>query len=228
MTCRASFVVSCGLLVRRQQVADAFAGLPEQEQSILILRLVLDLTDSEIGEALGLSRSAVQRRRTKSLNVLLIFDSQGRLARSPPFDPEVTAYTAATTNAANVVTATAKAGTVEIKVRDASLESGKPATWAGGGWAWEEERQVWVNAEFRPGNNIFSKYGIGARDVVLRRQEISLHNALRVDGAQETEQIKALSDGELRKEDTGSSVFLRLYGRVVDAMEDFHITLEAQ
>ena len=49
---------------------DAFAGLPEQEQSILILRLVLDLTDSEIGEALGLSRSAVQRRRTKSLNVL--------------------------------------------------------------------------------------------------------------------------------------------------------------
>ncbi len=36
----------------------------------MILRLVLDLTDSEIGEALGLSRSAVQRRRTKSLNVL--------------------------------------------------------------------------------------------------------------------------------------------------------------
>ena len=47
-------------------------------------------------------------------------------------------------------------------------------------------------------------------------------------GAQETERIKALSDGELRKEDTGSTVFLRLYGRVVDAMEDFHITLEAQ
>lgn len=60
----------CDLPIRSQQVADAFAGLPEQEQSILILRLVLDLTDSEIGEALGLSRSAVQRRRTKSLNVL--------------------------------------------------------------------------------------------------------------------------------------------------------------
>ena len=58
------------LPIRSQQVADTFAGLPEQEQSILILRLVLDLTDSEIGEALGLSRSAVQRRRTKSLNVL--------------------------------------------------------------------------------------------------------------------------------------------------------------
>ena len=68
-----SYVFSyCGydLPIRSQQVADAFAGLPEQEQSILILRLVLDLTDSEIGEALGLSRSAVQRRRTKSLNVL--------------------------------------------------------------------------------------------------------------------------------------------------------------
>ena len=60
----------CDLPIRSQQVADAFASLPEQEQSILILRLVLDLTDSEIGKALGLSRSAVQRRRTKSLNVL--------------------------------------------------------------------------------------------------------------------------------------------------------------
>ena len=60
----------CDLPIRSQQVADAFASLPEQEQSILILRLVLDLTDSEIGEALGLSRSAVQRRRTKSLKVL--------------------------------------------------------------------------------------------------------------------------------------------------------------
>ena len=68
-----SYVFSyCGynLPIRSHQVADAFSGLPEQEQSILILRLVLDLTDSEIGEALGLSRSAVQRRRTKSLNVL--------------------------------------------------------------------------------------------------------------------------------------------------------------
>ena len=51
-------------------MAGAFASLPEQEQNILILRLVLDLADSEIGEALGLSRSAVQRRRTKSLNIL--------------------------------------------------------------------------------------------------------------------------------------------------------------
>jgi DNA-directed RNA polymerase specialized sigma24 family protein len=55
----------CNLPIRSQQVADAFAGLPEQEQRILILRLVLDLTDSKIGEALCLSRSAVQRCRTK-------------------------------------------------------------------------------------------------------------------------------------------------------------------
>lgn len=60
----------CDLTIRSDLVADAFASLPEQEQSILILRLVLDLTDSEIGEAMGLSRSAVQRRRTKSLEVL--------------------------------------------------------------------------------------------------------------------------------------------------------------
>lgn len=68
-----SYVFSyCGynLLISSERVADAFASLPEQEQSILILRLVLNLTDGEIGGALGLSRSAVQRRRTKSLKVL--------------------------------------------------------------------------------------------------------------------------------------------------------------
>ena len=66
-----SYVFSyCGydLPISSEQVADAFAGLPEQ--SILILRLVLDLTDSEIGDAQGLSRSVVQRHRTKSLKVL--------------------------------------------------------------------------------------------------------------------------------------------------------------
>ena len=60
----------CDLHINNELVADAFASLSAQMQSILILRLVLDLTDTEIGEALGLSRSAVQRRRTKSLNVL--------------------------------------------------------------------------------------------------------------------------------------------------------------
>lgn len=46
--------------------------------------------------------------------------------------------------------------------------------------------------------------------------------------AMEESRIKALTDEELRKEDTGSHVFLLLYGRVLDAMEDFHIVLEAQ
>ena len=53
-----SYVFSyCGydLPIRSQQVAGAFAGL--------------DLTDSEIGEALGLSRSAVQRRRLVNSNL---------------------------------------------------------------------------------------------------------------------------------------------------------------
>ena len=68
-----SYVFSCcgyDLPISSERVADAFASLSEQEQSILILHLVLALTDGEIGAALGLSRSAVQRRRTKSLKTL--------------------------------------------------------------------------------------------------------------------------------------------------------------
>ena len=53
-------------------VADAFAGLSSQEQSILILHCVLELPDQEIGRLVGMSRSAVQRRRTKSLSELRI------------------------------------------------------------------------------------------------------------------------------------------------------------
>ena len=44
----------------------------------------------------------------------------------------------------------------------------------------------------------------------------------------EAARIRSLSDDALRRENTGSHVFLSLYGRVMDAMEDFHITLEAQ
>ena len=51
-------------------VADAFAGLSSQEQSILILHCVLELPDQEIGRLVGMSRSAVQRRWTKSLSEL--------------------------------------------------------------------------------------------------------------------------------------------------------------
>lgn len=58
------------LHIRDELVADAFASLPEQEQGILILHCVLELADCEIGSLVGMSRSAVQRHRTKALNEL--------------------------------------------------------------------------------------------------------------------------------------------------------------
>ena len=60
----------CTLHIRDELVAAAFAGLPEQEQGILILHCVLELADGEIGSLVGMSRSAVQRHRTKALNEL--------------------------------------------------------------------------------------------------------------------------------------------------------------
>ena len=48
-------------MYKRQLVANAFAALPKQEQSILILFCVLELGDGEIGDLMGMSRSAVQR-----------------------------------------------------------------------------------------------------------------------------------------------------------------------
>ena len=60
------------LQIDNELVADAFAGLSSQEQSILILHCVLELPDQEIGRLVGMSRSAVQRRRTKSLSELRI------------------------------------------------------------------------------------------------------------------------------------------------------------
>lgn len=60
----------CDLHIRDELVANAFASLPEREQSILILYCVLELTDGEIGGIAGMSRSTVQRHRTKTLNEL--------------------------------------------------------------------------------------------------------------------------------------------------------------
>ena len=51
-------------------MVDAFASLSAQTQSILILRFVLDLGDAEIGSLVGMSRSAVQRHRKKTLDEL--------------------------------------------------------------------------------------------------------------------------------------------------------------
>ena len=60
----------CDLPIENELVADAFASLSAQTQSILILRFVLDLGDAEIGSLVGMSRSAVQRHRKKTLDEL--------------------------------------------------------------------------------------------------------------------------------------------------------------
>ena len=58
------------LLINNELVAEAFSALPQMEQSILILHCTLDLADGEIGNLVGMSRSAVQRHRTKALQEL--------------------------------------------------------------------------------------------------------------------------------------------------------------
>ena len=60
------------LHIDNELVAEAFASLPKDEQRILILRFVLDLTDEEIGRLMGMSRSAVLRHRTSTLKDLRI------------------------------------------------------------------------------------------------------------------------------------------------------------
>ena len=58
------------LMIDNELVADAFSSLSKDAQSILILRCVLDMTDQEIADLMGMSRSAVQRRRAKTLKEL--------------------------------------------------------------------------------------------------------------------------------------------------------------
>ena len=58
------------LRIENELVAEAFATLPQMEQSILILHCTLDLADGEIGNLVGMSRSAVQRHRTRALQEL--------------------------------------------------------------------------------------------------------------------------------------------------------------
>lgn len=53
--------------IDNELVAAAFAELSSVEQSILILHCALDMTDTRIGEHMEMSRSAVQRHRTKAL-----------------------------------------------------------------------------------------------------------------------------------------------------------------
>ena len=68
-----SFVFSAfgyDLHIRDELVAGAFATLSGQVQEILILHCVLEMADGEIGGFVGMSRSAVQRHRTKTLSEL--------------------------------------------------------------------------------------------------------------------------------------------------------------
>ena len=60
------------LSIDNELVAEAFAVLPQQEQSILILHCVMELNDVEIGRLMGMSKSAVQRHRTKTLKELRV------------------------------------------------------------------------------------------------------------------------------------------------------------
>lgn len=81
-----SFIFSAfdyDLHIRDELVAGAFATLPEQEQQILILHCVAAMADGKIGSLVEMSRSAVQRHRTKTLNELRhrLEDSGGRNAK---------------------------------------------------------------------------------------------------------------------------------------------------
>ena len=58
------------LHIDNELVDEAFSTLPQMEQSILILHCTLDLADGEIGNLVGMSRSAVQRHRTRALQEL--------------------------------------------------------------------------------------------------------------------------------------------------------------
>ena len=60
------------LYLHEEMMADAFSRLPESEQTILILHCVLELPDKEVGKFVGMSRSAVQRHRTKTLKELRV------------------------------------------------------------------------------------------------------------------------------------------------------------
>lgn len=57
---------------RQRDRETTFSDLPQQEQSILILYCVLDMADGEIASLTGMSRSAVQRHRTKTLKELRV------------------------------------------------------------------------------------------------------------------------------------------------------------
>lgn len=57
-------------------------------------------------------------------------------------------------------------------------------------------------------------------------REFLINQATAAGDTDEVNRIKALDNASVIKEDTGSYVFIRLYGYVLDAMEDFAVVLE--
>lgn len=53
-----------------------------------------------------------------------------------------------------------------------------------GAWKWMPVRNIWASVELQVKTNIFSSVGVGARDasLVIWRQELTLHNAIRQGG----------------------------------------------
>ena len=68
------------------------------------------------------------------------------------------------------------AGQMDQPLRVLELRETEP-----GVWGWAAVRTAWAKVEQTAKTNLFSKVGVGARDaaVVIRRQPLTLHNALR-------------------------------------------------
>lgn len=58
------------LLIRNERLAKAIMALPHRAQSIMVLRFSPTLNDTQIGRLLGLSRSSIQRHRTRTIQHL--------------------------------------------------------------------------------------------------------------------------------------------------------------
>ena len=67
-----------------------------------------------------------------------------------------------------------------------------------GTWTWQKVRKARGQVELSTGRNLFSTVGIGARraEIILRRQELTLHNAL-LWGKQHLFLTAILSEGRL-------------------------------
>lgn len=69
---------------RRRLVLDALRRLPRRQREVLALRYYLELSESEIAEALGISRGAVKSHASRgSARLRPILDELGRDVREP-------------------------------------------------------------------------------------------------------------------------------------------------